>query len=182
MSQGVFLRDIELYFLVIGWWPDALADDCNRATTPKVTQSPAKAYFLGSMSQYTCMLSRLTVQKRQFIKSRSVTNLICEWSFHERRNTQRIHQKLERAFNMLCYVKANVKCKFRIDSIFFSAVEGMRKESRIFNRSRYLAILLYVYQGQMLSHPTGQWFRRQLCCLKSWITREQCHHRAIADS
>ena len=45
------------------------------------------------------------------------------------------------------------------------AVEGMRKESRIFNSSRYLAILLYVYQGQMLSHPTGQWFRRQLCFL-----------------
>ena len=56
----------------------------------------------------------------------------------------------------------------------------MRKESRIFNSSRYLAILLYVYQGQTLSHPTGQWFRRQLCCLKSWITKEQCHHRKIA--
>ena len=66
LSQGVFLRDIELYFLVIGWWPDALADDCIRATTPKVTQSPAKAYFLGSMSQYNCMLSRPTVQKRQY--------------------------------------------------------------------------------------------------------------------
>jgi hypothetical protein len=55
---------------------------------------------------------------------------------------------------------------------FSFAVEGMRKESRIFNSSRYLAILLYVYQGQMLSHPTGQWFRRQLCRLLSWITRE----------
>ena len=37
--------------------------------------------------------------------------------------------------------------------------------SDFFNSSRYLAILLYVYQGQMLSHPTGQWFRRQLCFL-----------------
>ena len=65
----------------------------------------------------------------------------------------------------LCYVKANVKCLFRISLNFSFAVEGMRKEFRIFNSSRYLAILLYVYQGQMLSHPTGQWFRRQLCFL-----------------
>ena len=71
---------------------------------------------------------------------------------------------------------------FGLIQYFSFAVEGMRKESRIFNSSRYLAILLYVYQGQMLSQPTGQWFRRQLCCLKSWITKEQCHHRIVADS
>ena len=65
---------------------------------------------------------------------------------------------------------------FGLIQYFLSAVEGMRKESRIFNSSRYLAILLFVYQGQMLSHPTGQWFRRQLCCLKSWIIMERCHH------
>ena len=71
---------------------------------------------------------------------------------------------------------------FGLIQYLFSAVEGMRKESRIFNSSRYLAILLYVYQGQMLSHPTGQWFRRQLCRLKSWITKDMCHHSYIADS
>ena len=41
---------------------------------------------------------------------------------------------------------------FRLIQYFFSAFEGMRKESRIFNSSRYLAILLYVYQGQLLCY------------------------------
>lgn len=48
-------------------------------------------------------------------------------------------------------------------------VEEDKKRIPICNSLRQLAILLFVYQ-EISFHPPGQWFRRQLCTLKSWIT------------
>ena len=46
-----------------------------------------------------------------------------------------------------------------------------------------MANLLFVYQGYYYPTPPGQWFRRQLCTLLSWITlRILCHHSSPTDS
>ena len=113
--------------------------------------------------------------------------ITCQWIAdqcgYSRKQIERLSaERKEKDTSAILLCKS--QCQVLVSYKFQFLLCWWRHEERVsdFYSSRYLAILLYVYQGQMLSHPTGQWFRRQLCCLKSWITKEQCHHRIVADS
>ena len=67
---------------------------------------------------------------------------------------------------MNCYEMTFVKEKI---TFLLKEVEEDKERVLDCNSSRLLAILLFVYQ-EISFHPPGQWFRRQLCTLKSWIT------------